>query len=109
LTLPAAAASPRRRRRQVSRIYRSITLGAPSPPSGRVATNITRDPSDRLRMAAAGYGSARGRPAASNYRVVRPLGGGAAALVEWKLETGRTHQIRRGAGAAWAGGRGGLA
>ncbi|GBG00594.1 RNA pseudouridine synthase chloroplastic, partial [Raphidocelis subcapitata] len=80
--------------RTVSRVYRSITLGTPSPASGRVATNIARDPADRLRMAAAGYGAARGRPAASNYRVVARIGGGAAALVEWKLGTGRTHQIR---------------
>jgi len=78
----------------VSRIYHSITLGVPSPSTGRITTNIARDPSDRLRMTSLGYGAARGRTAASNYRVVRRLGGGAAALVEWKLETGRTHQIR---------------
>lgn len=77
-------------------MYRSITLGTPAPAEGRVATNVARDPSDRLRMAAAGYGSARGRPAASNYRVVARIGGGAAAVVEWRLETGRTHQIRCG-------------
>jgi 23S rRNA-/tRNA-specific pseudouridylate synthase len=45
-------------------------------------------------MTALGYGAARGRTAASNYRLLRRVGGGAAALVEWKLETGRTHQIR---------------
>ncbi|KAI8466220.1 MAG: RNA pseudouridine synthase [Monoraphidium minutum] len=81
--------------RTVSRIYRSLALGVPAPAAGRVATNIARDPGDRLRMAAIGYGAARGRPAASNYRLLRRVGGGAAALVEWKLETGRTHQIRR--------------
>lgn len=80
----------------MSRIYHSITLGVPSPAERRVATNIARDPSDRLRMAALGYGAARGRTAASRYRVLRRLGGGAAALVEWRLETGRTHQIRWG-------------
>ena len=36
----------------------------------------------------------RGRLAASRYRVLEALAGGAAALVEWRLETGRTHQIR---------------
>lgn len=30
----------------------------------------------------------------SNYSVLEPLAGGAAALVQWKLNTGRTHQIR---------------
>jgi 23S rRNA-/tRNA-specific pseudouridylate synthase len=59
-----------------------------------VTTNITRDPSNHLKMMAIGYGATKGRTAASNYRVLRRLGGGAAALVEWKLETGRTHQIR---------------
>ena len=36
----------------------------------------------------------RGRHAASNYEVLETLAGGAAALVRWRLETGRTHQIR---------------
>ncbi len=36
----------------------------------------------------------RGRHAASNYEVVEELAGGAAAAVRWRLETGRTHQIR---------------
>lgn len=36
----------------------------------------------------------RGRHAVSNYSVVEPLAGGTAALVQWKLNTGRTHQIR---------------
>ena len=44
-------------------------------------------------MAAFAYASARGRTAASNYRVLEPLAGGAAALVQWRLETGRTHQV----------------
>lgn len=30
----------------------------------------------------------------SGYKVVQPLAGGTAALVEWQLQTGRTHQIR---------------
>ncbi len=46
-------------------------------------------------MAAMPYLGSRGRPAASNYEVVEPLAGGAAALVQWRLETGRTHQIRQ--------------
>jgi 23S rRNA-/tRNA-specific pseudouridylate synthase len=45
-------------------------------------------------MAAFAFQTSMGRPAASNYRVLRPLAGGRAALVEWKLDTGRTHQIR---------------
>eukprot|EP00879_Flechtneria_rotunda_P010308 GHRR01010777.1.p1 GENE.GHRR01010777.1~~GHRR01010777.1.p1 ORF type:complete len:379 (+),score=113.93 GHRR01010777.1:103-1239(+) len=80
--------------RTVSRIYSSITTGDPLPPAARVATNITRDPGNRLRMMAVPYGSGRGRTAASNYQVLEVLAAGGAALVQWKLETGRTHQIR---------------
>ena len=54
---------------------------------------IGRDLRDRKKMAAFAYGSARGRTAASNYRLLEPLAGGAAALVQWRLETGRTHPV----------------
>eukprot|EP00877_Chromochloris_zofingiensis_P005843 jgi/Chrzof1/1525/Cz10g11050.t1 len=80
--------------RTVSRIYHSVTLGCPASTSGRVETNIVRDPANRLRMTTAAYGSGRGRMAASNYRVLERFAGCGAALVEWKLDTGRTHQIR---------------
>ncbi|EFJ44032.1 RNA pseudouridine synthase mitochondrial precursor, partial [Volvox carteri f. nagariensis] len=80
--------------RTVDRLYDSITVGCPVQPNGRVETNICRDPRDRKRMAAAPYGSGRGRTAGSNYTVMAPLAGGGAALVRWKLDTGRTHQIR---------------
>ncbi|GIM07062.1 hypothetical protein Vretimale_11296 [Volvox reticuliferus] len=80
--------------RTVDRLYESITVGCPAQPCGRVETNVVRDPRDRKRMAAAPYGSGRGRTAGSSYSVVTPLAGGGAALVRWKLDTGRTHQIR---------------
>ena len=53
-----------------------------------------RDTSDRKRMAAYPYGGGRGRTAASNYWMLSEVAGGGASVVEWKLETGRTHQIR---------------
>ena len=59
---------------------------------GRVEANVGRDPRDRQKMAVVGPG--RGRPAASRWAVLGRLAGGAASLVEWRLETGRTHQIR---------------
>ncbi|KAF8057740.1 RNA pseudouridine synthase 2 [Scenedesmus sp. PABB004] len=80
--------------RSVGRVYASVTAGTPAPRRARVVTNVARDPGNRLRMAAAPYGCARGRPAASNYEVLQVLAGGGAALVQWRLETGRTHQIR---------------
>lgn len=77
----------------VTREYWSLTLKHP-PKSGRVATNIGRDLRDRKKMASFAYGSALGRTAASNYKVIETLLDGAVALVSWRLETGRTHQIR---------------
>lgn len=53
-----------------------------------------RDPGNRLRMMAVPYGSGRGRTAASNYQTLEVVAAGGAAVVQWKLETGRTHQIR---------------
>lgn len=70
------------------REYTSILLGVPPQRSGRVETNIDRDPSDRKRMASLAYGAARGRTAASNYFVEEVLAGGAASIVRWKLDTG---------------------
>jgi len=55
---------------------------------------MCRDPGNRLRMMAVPYGSNRGRTAASNYQTLQVLAAGGAAVVHWKLETGRTHQIR---------------
>ena len=78
----------------IKREYQGLTLGVPRPPSGRVATNIGRDFRDRKKMAAFAYASARGRVAASNYQLLEVVAGGRGALVQWRLETGRTHQIR---------------
>ena len=58
-------------------------------PCFRIETNIDRDPSDRKRMASLAYGASRGRRAASNFSVEEVLAGGGAALVRWKLDTGR--------------------
>lgn len=82
--------------RTVERTYVSITLGKPKASKGRVETNIARDPHDRKRMAAFPYqvDGGAGRHAASNYKVVEELADGRAAVVAWKLDTGRTHQIR---------------
>ncbi|WPT11082.1 RNA pseudouridine synthase 2 [Picochlorum sp. SENEW3] len=80
--------------RTVSRTYLSLTLGVPTPSEARIRTNIGRDFRDRKKMAAFEYACTRGKSAASNYTVLETLASGTAALVSWKLETGRTHQIR---------------
>lgn len=60
-----------------------------------------RDTSDRKRMAAYPYQGVHGRTAASNFSVVSVAAAGGAAVVEWRLETGRTHQIRWVGAMAW--------
>jgi len=77
--------------RTIDRAYLAVVWGVPMPPSGRIEGNIGRHPKDRKRMAVVGAG--RGKPAATNYRTLKRFGDG-AALVECRLETGRTHQIR---------------
>ena len=81
--------------RSIKRTYLSITLGVPYPLQNKVETNIGRDFRDRKKMAAFAYASTRGRTAISNYIVLDDgLAAGKAALVQWRLQTGRTHQIR---------------
>jgi len=73
--------------RSMRRIYLAVVQGDP-PASGVVDAAIGRDVRSRVRMAV----SQRGKPARTAYRVVERFGH--AALVECRLETGRTHQIR---------------
>ncbi|MGE0724404.1 MAG: RluA family pseudouridine synthase [Alphaproteobacteria bacterium] len=75
----------------VARRYQAVVWGVPDPPTGRIEGAIGRHPVDRKRMAIVRRG---GRPAVTHYAVRRRLGGGRASLVECRLETGRTHQIR---------------
>ena len=86
------------------RLYRAVCHGVPDPGDPRlrglrgvaweagrlrIATGLDRHPTDRQRQAVRWEG---GRHAVTHVRVAEPLG--AAALVECRLETGRTHQIR---------------
>ncbi|KAL9264040.1 hypothetical protein AKJ16_DCAP04376 [Drosera capensis] len=82
------------KKHSVSRVYLSLTSGVPSPAAGRVEIPIGRDVNNRLRMTAVtGPNRSRNvRHAASRYKVVEVLANGGSALVEWRLETGRTHQ-----------------
>jgi len=74
----------------IERAYLAITAGTPSPLAGTVRGNIGRSDSNRKKMALVGEG--RGKHAVTHYKVLGALGD--AALVECRLETGRTHQVR---------------
>lgn len=77
--------------RTVDRRYAALVWGHPQPPRGMVDAPVGRARRDPTRMAV----SSAGRPARTRYRVRRRFSGPEpAALVECRLETGRTHQIR---------------
>jgi len=77
--------------RTSERMYRAIVWGVPRPAEGAIEGPIGRDPRNRKRMAVVARG---GKPALTRYRVIQRFGGGIASLVECRLATGRTHQIR---------------
>lgn len=76
--------------RDLDRAYIALCWGLPLPLSGEIAGAIGRDPRDRKRMAVVVRG---GKPALTRYRTLRAWGA-AAALLECRLGSGRTHQIR---------------
>jgi 23S rRNA pseudouridine1911/1915/1917 synthase len=75
---------------RLTRSYLAVTRGVPSPREGTIATRIGRSRVNRKKMAVVASG---GKEAVTHYRVLRALGL-RAALVECRLATGRTHQIR---------------
>ncbi|MBI1338975.1 RluA family pseudouridine synthase [bacterium] len=104
---------------EIERAYLAVTRGAPRPLVGRIVTRIARSTGDRKKMAVVRERSVRpdpysddaeadaadaqmhGKTAITNYRTLETWGRQdqtgaqpAAALVECRLETGRTHQIR---------------
>ncbi len=74
----------------VERAYRALVWGMPQPRQGTVEGNIGRSPRNRKTMAVLSRG---GKPALTRYRVVERYGA-LASLLECRLATGRTHQIR---------------
>ena len=76
--------------RSLSRTYHALVWGVPKPLEGTITGDIGRSPENRKKMAVVTSG---GRPAVTHYKVLKHWGE-ACSLVECKLETGRTHQIR---------------
>ena len=77
---------------QTHRSYVALVWGNFVEDEGRIEGNIGRDPRDRLRMEVFPPDSETGKPAVTHYRVLERYG--YTTLVECRLETGRTHQIR---------------
>ena len=77
--------------RRVDRSYTAIVWGVPTPLAGEIAGNIGRSTVNRKKMTIVREG--RGKSAITHYRVERSFHS-RAALIECRLATGRTHQIR---------------
>src|SRR6184192_2457129 len=75
--------------RRVEKIYLALVAGKLRKAAGVIEEKIGRHPVHRQRMSVA---AARGRPAKTDYRVI--CSGDQASLVECRLYSGRTHQIR---------------
>jgi len=77
-------------RHAIHRLYLAIVAGIPAPMSGTIDAPLARSAANRKKMAIVEGG--RGKRAVTRYRIRQPLSD--SALVECRLETGRTHQVR---------------
>lgn len=74
----------------LDRRYKAVVWGRMMPPNSTVTGNIGRHKTNRKKMAVLPH---NGKEATTHYRVLKFFGA-YACLIECKLETGRTHQIR---------------
>lgn len=78
-------------RHSIERSYQALVWGVPKEAEGTIRVNIGRNPKDRRVMTAFPEGDA-GKDAVTHYRILKDLR--YLSLLECRLETGRTHQIR---------------
>jgi len=77
--------------KETKRLYVALVWGNLAQDCGTIEGNIGRDPKDRMVMRVFPEGE-QGKPAVTHYSVLERFG--YVTLVECRLETGRTHQIR---------------
>jgi 23S rRNA pseudouridine1911/1915/1917 synthase len=92
----AAAFADHGRSGSLTRAYLALVWGAPTRPHGTIDAAIGRHPASRTKMAVL---KTKGRAAITHYEVLATFGrdlkqGPIASLIECRLETGRTHQVR---------------
>ncbi|MGV6820040.1 MAG: RluA family pseudouridine synthase [Parvularcula sp.] len=86
----------------IERAYLAIVHGSPRPAIGTINWPLARASNDRKKMSVVGWDRADGKEATTNFKRLEAFGVGRAKLdgdaiasvVECRLETGRTHQIR---------------
>ena len=74
----------------VQRVYKALVWGVPRLRAGTIDGDLGRSPLNRQKMTVLRIG---GKAARTHYKVLEVFGA-SAALVECRLETGRTHQVR---------------
>jgi len=77
--------------RTTDRKYIALVWGTPDPREGTITGNVGRNIRDRKIMQVFPDES-QGKPAITHYKIIEEFG--YTSLIECKLETGRTHQIR---------------
>ena len=77
-------------KRTTRRRYEAVVWGVPDAESGEIESHLGRDKRDRKRMAV--VKPDHGKWARTHWKVIEPFG--TTSLLEFRLETGRTHQIR---------------
>ncbi|HBG08092.1 MAG TPA: RluA family pseudouridine synthase, partial [Geobacter sp.] len=73
----------------IKRVYLALVYGSFKEDKGRIETVIGRHPTERKKMSSR---ARHGKDAITHWRVVARYGG--LTLIQLRLETGRTHQIR---------------
>lgn len=75
----------------IKRTYQAVVWGTPKNSEGTITGHVGRNPANRLVMTVFTDGS-QGKHAVTHYKVLRSFD--YVSLIECRLETGRTHQIR---------------
>ena len=74
----------------VTRVYHALVWGVPRLRAGTIDADLGRSPLNRQKIAVLRIG---GKHARTHYKVIETFGM-SAAMIECRLETGRTHQVR---------------
>jgi 23S rRNA pseudouridine1911/1915/1917 synthase len=75
----------------IERAYLAVVWGVPRPLEGDIEGNIGRSPGNRKKMSVLRI---KGKYALTHYKTIKTCNDSLASLVECRLATGRTHQIR---------------
>jgi 23S rRNA pseudouridine1911/1915/1917 synthase len=76
----------------IERAYLAVCNGHPTPAEGTISARVGRSDANRKKMAVLPKESSRGKHAVTHYKTLRKMPH--CSLVECRLETGRTHQVR---------------